>query len=129
MAEPFVASVQYGDLKGTVAFDGHNGPPLHELAKFTNMPAGYFPVGFSLWRLHPDEDGLVPFRIVAVDMRDTGNSMDDIINFARTKDEVPVYPFDGKVSPAEFAALFKRFDLKAINKNLAKSNVVEYNAP
>jgi hypothetical protein len=49
MPERFEASTQYGDLKGTVAFDGHVGPPLRKLARLTDMPAGYIALGFELF--------------------------------------------------------------------------------
>ena len=129
MAEPFKASVQYGDLKGYVAFDGHDGPPLRELAERTNMPGGYFPVGIELFRLLPDDKGMIRFRIVAVDTEQTGVTMDEIIKFAKSHDELPVYPFDGQMEAEEFAAHFKRFNLTAVDKSLKHFNIVAYNAP
>jgi hypothetical protein len=131
MAEPFVATTQNGDLTGTVAFDGHHRPPLMELAKLTDMPAGYVPVGFHLSGLALDKEGLMSFRIVAVDVRETKDSLNDIIKLGQSGDEVPVHQFWGKVRLADFIAHFKRFDLTVIHKGLgrAKSNVVTYNAP
>lgn len=129
MAESFIASVQYGDMKGTVAFDGHNGAPLHELAAKTDMPGGYVPVGFTLWKLEPEEDGLIPIQVVAVDARDHGSNVDEIAKAAEASGELQVYPFDGRISLAEFTAHFKRFELKAIKRNFKTLNVVEYSKP
>ncbi len=93
------------------------------------MSGGYFPVGFGLWHLVPNEKGMIRFRIYAVDIEQAGKSIDDIKAFAARGNEVAVHPFDGECPHAELAAHFKRFDLRAINKNLANANVVEYNAP
>lgn len=126
----FIASVQYGDMKGTVAIDGHNGAPVHELAAKTDMPGGYMPVGFELWKLVPDEDGTIPIRVFGVDVRDVkGRSIDDVAKAAENDGELAIYPFDGRIAFAELGGLFKRFDLKAIKKVFAKSNVVEYSKP
>jgi len=129
MADTFIAAVQYGDLRGTVALDGHTGPPLDELAAKTSMPAGYVPVGFSFHRLDPDDDGTIPFAVVAVECDQVGASMDDVMEYARSHDEVPVYSFDGQLSLAEFPALFKRFDMKVLTKHLRDANVVQYSSP
>lgn len=129
MAEPFIASLQYGDYKGTVAADTLDAPTLRELAKRTNMPPGYFPVGLHVWRLRPDDDGQIPFAVVAVDTRDTEHTLDGILKAAGTAEEVAVYPFNGKIAPLDLIAVFKRFDLKLVNKHLSKFNVVQYNQP
>lgn len=129
MADPFVAAVQYGDLRGTVALDGHSGSPLYELAAKTCMPGGFFPVGFSLRRLNPNDDGTIPFRIVAVQCDEVGKTMDEVIKYAQSHEEVPVYSFDGKLPLEEFSSLFKRFDMKVLTKNLRDANVVEYSSP
>jgi hypothetical protein len=129
MPEPFVASVQYDDLHGTVAFDGHDGSPLHELAKYTDMPNGYFPVGISLHQFIPNDDGKIHFRIVAIDARKLTYSMDGMLKATKDSAEIAVYPFDGMILPADLMKHFKRFDLKAINKNFADRNVQVYGKP
>lgn len=126
MPEPFTAGVQYDDLKGEVAVDGHDGPPLHDLAKLTDMPADYFPVGLSLWRLDPAEDGMIPFEVVAVDTAKTGKSMGEIIAYAKAQAEVPVHAFRGKIAPAKFGAYFRRFDMKLLTQDLVGFKVVEH---
>jgi hypothetical protein len=129
MADPFTASVQYDDLKGYVAIDGYDGPPLHELVKYCAMPGGYFPVGFSLFRFDPCEDGKLPFCIVAVRCDVVGTTMGEIVNYAREHDELPVYSFDGMIDPTCFPALFKRVDVKVLDKNLTDFKVMKYSLP
>ncbi|MGI9456424.1 MAG: hypothetical protein ACR2NU_07670 [Aeoliella sp.] len=42
------ASAQNDDLLGSCAFDGHDGPPVYELATYTEMPDGFIPLVFRL---------------------------------------------------------------------------------
>jgi hypothetical protein len=120
MSEKAIAETQYNDLKGTTAFDGHEGPPLHELAKRTDMPKeDYIPIGFELWRLNPTESGLIPFHLLAVKQSEVG----DNINKAKELQEIPAYRFDGSIPPSDFPVCFKRIDIKAINKNLPADRI------
>jgi len=94
MTAEFIASTQYNDLTGTAAFDGHDGPGVHELAAMSEVPADYFPIGFRLYRLDPDEDGFLPFRIIAVKKSETGDSMEEIAKAEKmTGTTVTVYSF------------------------------------
>ena len=131
MGDLFIASTQYNDLTGGAAFDGHDGPPLFELAKCSNMPSeGYWPVGFELFRLDPDEQtGKIPFTLVAVSCDEAGSKIDQIIEFAKTAEELRVYRFEGHLDPREFPVLFKRVDIKVIRKGLRNANVVAYFPP
>ena len=129
MGEPFIAETQYNDLQGKVAMDGHDGPPLHDLAKRSTMPNGYWPIGFELFRLDPAENGKIPFTLVAARCEEVGATMEEIIKYARTHEEVPVYGFDGQLDPRDFRALFKRIDIKVVSRNLENANVVSYRAP
>lgn len=124
MAERFGASVQYDDLKGTAAMDGADSPPLIMMAKRTDMPSGYFPVGFRLFRIHPDENGMIQFQIVAVKTDQTGATMDDIVKYAQSHPDVPVYSFDGEASAQEFGAYFKRVEIAVLNKLVAPYKVM-----
>ena len=123
MSERFEAGTQYDDLKGSSAFDGHSGTPLFELAERSNMPGEYFPVGFELFRLHPDETGKIPFNLLAVRVAETGATMDDISSYANSMHEFRVYRFDGKLEPDDFEVLFKRIDIKALSKALPANKV------
>lgn len=125
MANKFVASTQYGDLKGTVAFDGHEGPPLDQLAELTDMTGEYFPVGVYFYRLNPDEDGKIPFEVVAVRCDKVGTTWDEVTQFAKQEEHIPVYGFSGRIALSEFDVFFKRIDIKALHFNLEHQKVVK----
>jgi hypothetical protein len=93
------------------------------------MPAGYLPVGFELSGLSAGNDGLISFRVVAVRCEDAGVTIDDVCKFAKKSDELAVYPFGGRIALAEFSALFKRMSMKALDKNFAGLNVIQYSDP
>ena len=116
MSERFIASTQYGDLKGTAAFDGHEGPPLWELAKLTDMPKGYVPLGFELFRLSPMDNGKVPFTLVAAPTEKYGSKIQDIIDTAGQTGQIHLHRFEGELAPERFEAYFKRTDIKVIQK-------------
>ena len=126
MSERFKAMTQYDDLKGTSAFDGHSGPPLFDLAKRSEMPKEYFPVGFELSILDPNDSGKVPFRLLAVRITEAGDNMDKISSYANSSDELPVYRFDGELEITDFPVLFKRIDIKALSKALPANKVAIY---
>ena len=127
MGDSFFASTQYDDIVGTVAFDGHDAPPLFELAEKSEMPhEGYWPVGFEFFRFDPDEDGSLPFTLVAVKHKEAGASIEDVVKYAKSAAELRVYRFAGVLKPPDFAALFKRIDVKAIRRDLKEANVVAY---
>ena len=126
MGDPFIASTQYNDLIGGAAFDGHDSPPLFILAEKLDMPKGYWPVGFELSELAPNEEGEIPFTLLAVKCEETGDKIDDILKFAKTAAELRVYRFNGTLKPADFN-MFKRIDIKALRKDLpAEKVVIEY---
>lgn len=126
MGDPFVASTQYNDLVGGAAFDGHDGPPLFMLAEKLSMPKGYWPVGFELDQLAPNDEGEIPITLLVVNCEETGSKIDDIIKFAETAAELHVYRLDGTLKPEDFN-MFKRIDIKALRKDLpAEKVVIEY---
>lgn len=116
MAERFIADTQYGDLRGTVSFDGQEHPPLMELAELTDMPAGYWPLGFELFRLSPTESGKIPFHIVAAKTDDSTRNLQSILEKAKKTGHIHLYRFDGELKPSQFEFFFKRTDIKAILK-------------
>jgi len=120
MNERVIAETQYDDLKGTTAFDGHEGHPLHELAKKTDMPKeDYIPIGFELWRLNPTKSGEIPFHILAVRESEVGEGMTKI----KDLQEITAYRFDGSIPPSDFPVYFKRIDIKAIRKALPTDKI------
>ncbi len=113
MGESFIASVQYGDLKGTAAADGHEaGGPLHDLAKIVPVKKGYWPVGFGLNQLYPLENGKLPIVVFAVDARKMGVSANEIQAYANQHGELSVTGFRGEIDPKKFESIFKRFSLR-----------------
>lgn len=126
MGDRFVASTQFGDLEGGASFDGHDGPPLFELAKCSKMKSGYWPVGFELHQLDPDENGKIPFTLVAVSCEEAGKGPEEIYQYADRVDEVKVYRFPGEIDPKKLPVLFKRVDIKVIHKAFVGQNVVAY---
>jgi len=123
MGDPFIASTQYNDLVGGAAFDGHDGPPLFILAEKLAMPKGYWPVGFELSELTPNDEGKIPLTLLAVKCEETGDKIDDILKFAKTAAELRVYRFNGTLKTADLN-MFKRIDIKALRKDLPREKVV-----
>ena len=69
MGDSFVASVQYGDMKGTVAIGGHEtGGPL-EGDLIAHVKPGFLPVGFGLSRLDTDANGNLPHLLYTPSMQ------------------------------------------------------------
>ena len=126
MSEAFKVSVQYGDLNGTTSFDGHStsSEAIFKLAEKSDMPEGFIPVGFELFRLNPDESGSIPFTLFASKADESGNSMMEVVSHAKTEEELRVYRFEGKLSPNDFPALFKRICIIATMKNIPADKVV-----
>lgn len=131
MGDKFIAKTQYGDLLGTAAFDGHEHPPLHELAERTDMPADkYWPIGFQLCRLDFNDEGKIPFTVVALNRKEIGlpdiKYLSEVAKQARKTGELPVYSFDGHLARSDFPVLFKRIDIKAVCKALKDVNIVSH---
>jgi len=137
MGDKVIADTQYNDLIGTAAFDGHDHPPVHELAERSTMPEGYWPIGFEMFRFDPDEKtGRVPFTLLGVRLADMGydpkkggNRPELIAQFAKGAPEVAVYRFPGEIDPGDFPAVFKRIDIKVCEKHLSRANLVAYEPP
>lgn len=126
MPEKFVASVQYGDFEGTIAIDGHEGGFLQELAaRATEMPKGYWPVGFRMWNPYKlGEDGSIPLTIVAACCAEVGENFEEMSSYHEKHGELPVYRFDSRINFAELISLMKRLDITAVGKAFCKMNIV-----
>jgi len=114
MTNDFVASTQYNDLTGTAALDGHEGPGLMELARLVSLPEDYFPIGFSLFRLNPDDDGMLPFQLIAVKKSETGDTMEKVIDAAKRGGKLTAYSVEVKIDPKKFPSVFKRCEIKVL---------------
>lgn len=128
MPEDFLADVQYNDLQGTVAADGHEGPPLHQFAKKTDMPDGYIPVGLSFFGPYAyAENGIIDFTLVAVRQGEVGQSLKEWTEYERKHGKLPVYQFEGKIALNELPSLFKRLSIKMLLQHVNPLNVeVQY---
>ena len=130
MGEKVIAETQYNDLLGTAAFDGHESPPVYELAECSEMPSeSYWPVGFELFRLDPDEEtGKVPFTLLAVKNDEVGD-IEKLEQLAKNAAEIRVYRFHGELDSKKFPFYFKRIDIKVTKRCLKDANVVAYQPP
>jgi hypothetical protein len=130
MPDKFKASTQYGDMFGSVSLDGWQHAPLHELAAYCEIPSGYVPVGFSLFRLHPDEEGKLPFRIACAESEEYDRSLSEVNKNGKSGQELGVRLFSGRVPVNELEGLFKRVDITVLHKGLKEANVViQYDQP
>ena len=118
MVETFKVTTQFDDLTGNCAFDGHEGPPLFELAKRTNMHPGYFPVGFELSRLNPNKKGKLPFTLLAARMIESGKNIEEFLKRIKLTNELRVYRFRGEIDQNDLPKLFKRISINAISEGL-----------
>jgi hypothetical protein len=132
MSDTFVASVQYGDFRGTFAADGGDGPAVEELKEIANVPAGFFVIGFSLCRLNPIEDwepssrdvaGMIPISVIAAKESEVAPNMQQIVAYTEQNENLPVYSFDGYLKPEDFGRLFKRVSIKVLNKYINPEHV------
>jgi hypothetical protein len=134
MSKPFVASTQYGDLKGTVSVDGFQGPFLQGLIGKANMPSGYVPVGLTCYLGEPSvhdkglSDRSIRFSIVAV-KSDKGD-MDEIRREAAATGTMDVFRFDLEgLKAEEILKLIKRLDIKLIWRDLENIEITECDTP
>jgi len=125
MTSDFLASTQYNDLTGSAAFDGHEGPGLMELADIVGLPDEYFPIGFQLHRLDPDEDGLLWLKMIAVKKAETGDTMTKALQVARDNKSLPTYLVDAKIDPRKFSAVFKRCMIVALVREFDPNELVK----
>jgi len=120
MSERAVAATQYGDFKGTVSIDGYDGPFLYELRQLVPVPAGYMPVGFSIWDSTPSEspDTKIQLTVMAVDAAAMGDGIDTISKRAKEAGRLSVFEFRGEVELMDFLKLVKRLHVVAFHKAL-----------
>lgn len=124
MTEPIVAGTQYGDFKGTLSIDQADGRDLLRLlAARAKVPKGYCPVGFSVAAAggggHPGQGWYLTVYAVDAQIAVTGQ---ELVEYARQNDRVPVFEFREPMQPSELAALLvqgmKRFDMVATTRSL-----------
>lgn len=113
------ASVQYGDMHGTIAIDWHSGSEFHDFAQHCGVDIErFFPVALSLYlgsEYGNDESLGVTFY--AVDKEAVGGSFDSIQQYALAHgNTLPTKQFDGKASLKDFHRFAKRVDIKGMTR-------------
>ncbi len=124
MSERFEANAQYNDLLGEVAIDGFDGHFLHELAEKVHLPSEFWPVGFYVYNPTIDGEGLIDLTLVAIPRSVAGNTMDEIIQYAKGREEVTTYPFDCKIHINDLMGFMKRLHITVKSSDLARTNLV-----
>jgi len=121
MKEELKASVQYGDLRGEVACDGHQGILLHELAKKAKLPDRYFPLAVSVYL---GEHGTLDVDLFACQVASYGSSVDEIRRKGDAAGEIDVEKFRLKIEASDLLKLVKRLDILAQHRGVAGIRLV-----
>jgi len=110
------ASVQYGDMYGTVALDWQQGSEIHD---FAEECAGvdlkrYFPLALTMY-VGVDSTSLEHFlglTFYVADKSVVGESGDAICRYATEHDgKIPTERFEGKATLEQFNKYVKRFEI------------------
>jgi|GEM_PF-3440756 len=130
MTEKFEATATYNDLLGDIAIDGYEGPFLLELARMTNMPSSYWPIGFSIYSPKIDSNGNIKITIVAIRHAQAGNSMDEVIKYFKENESITVHPYYCKIGLAELYKLMKRLSITVLDRKFHEYNIrVDHDDP
>ncbi len=111
MTEPVSLSTHYGDYKGRAWFDVFDDGTdiLWRLAARTDMPKGYWPVGFSIFAsVTRERDSQHVFRNLSVFAVDTkvAAGPNELAKYAKQHQSVPVFRFSGDIAGEELLELF-----------------------
>lgn len=135
MAEPINPSTQYGDYKGRASIDEAEGDDLlFRLARKADMPKGYWPTGFKVStakeRHVPDQTErgwFLHLTVYAVDAS-IASGADQLAEYAKGHDNVPVFGFDTTIEPAElldlFASAAKRVSVVMATRSIGETPMV-----
>jgi hypothetical protein len=110
--------VQYNDLKGECACDGHMGAVHHTIWKDLEMPEDYFPLALSISKWEREK---VYFDIYACQKNVYGSTFDDILNKARKDGKIIVKKFEIDLTWEKFVKYAKR-----LNIVLRQSGIEDY---
>ncbi|MGL6370567.1 hypothetical protein ACSZNB_13430 [Aeromonas hydrophila] len=116
--ETFKASVQYNDLKGTVAADeATHHDATSWLRKHQHISNYEFVVGISVWigENHGEHKDPVRVKFLITDLKGYTN-IPEMLNGESDNLEVKILRFDFGI--AEFLALFKRLELTLSNNGI-----------
>lgn len=104
------AAEQYGDLRGTLAMDGHQGGEIYGFSRACGLPGGYFPVALAMHSVGP------ALTIYAVRHDEVGGTADEVIQYIKQRGEdqpLPVYAFEVKEGLPELLKYVKRLTIVA----------------
>ncbi len=116
MPEQVFPSTQYGDLIGSVQFDGHSGPPLSDLADLTDMPQDYCPVAIKI-SLPNTLESVVPFSVFAYEYSQVGYTQDEIRAYIAHHGELPLREFECSFPFSMFDGYFKQGSILTYHKS------------
>lgn len=135
MVEPINPSTQYGDYKGRASIDeAEGGDLLFRLARKADVPKGYWPVGFKLSATkerhvpnQTERDWFLHLAVYAVDASIAGGG-DELAEYAKRHDTVPVFGFDATIEPAELldllASAVKRVSVVMATRSIGDTSMV-----
>ena len=117
MTNPATASTQYGDFKGSIAIDGHNGLSIHDLFQTAEIPSGYYPVSVQICGFaQPGIEGQgqpprLSAYVLCVDTEQTGTGPDDIARYCRENPELHTFRFPATIDFMDLVTRLKRLDI------------------
>jgi hypothetical protein len=114
--EEVKASVQYGDLRGDVACDGHQGVLLHELAEKAKLPKEYVPLAVDVY---VGEHGFLDVALFACEKNAYGDDIDEIQAKGRAAGDIKVKKFAVKIDADDLLRLVKRLHIVARHRRVA----------
>lgn len=107
MQKPVSANTQHGDFVGTISIDGHQGAYAFDLAKKTEMPETFFPVGFKAFK---GPSGEWKFYLYAVDVEVAGSDVEEILKYSQAN-TLSVEEFEVDMTSEELLHMSKQISL------------------
>jgi len=110
-------STRSGDYSGIVSIDRHESGGDFYSPQYVSLPDGYIPMGFSLFQLHPDRDGKIPYYVYAVREETAGSDGATWMEHVEANGHLPVECFPARIDPRHFAAIFKSVDIRVVERS------------
>ncbi len=110
------ASVQYGDMRGTIAVDGHNGVAainlLSNAGKLSLGPGNHWPVGIEIYHepAHGSREPTIYLLFMDVGDQDGGGA-DAVRAYAKDNAELPVKRVRTELAIGDIMPLVKRLSI------------------
>lgn len=126
MSEYLDPQVQYGDLKGKVEADGHDGPPLFELMQKAGGDRDrFFPAHASVRPYQaPNGEFLCSIVFLAADRAKYGPAFDDLERAAQANGgKLPVIELQATLPLADVLSHCKRLNLTVTDNGFIKRSI------